>query len=80
MTIYHIKGMRIYGDPGDVRVPKPSSVDIAMRRGYGAGQYGGDNSYEAGTEEHETFEHYKAKMQEYQAAKAANGGNIPEGW
>jgi hypothetical protein len=67
---------RIYGDPGDVRVAKPSSVDVAMRRGYG----GGPNPYDADTEEHQAFEKYKAKMQEYQAAKAANDGNIPEGW
>jgi len=71
---------RIYGDPGDIRVFKPDSIDLAMRRGYGAGQHGGENPYEVGTPEHDTFEHYKAKMQEYQAAKAANGGNIPEGW
>lgn len=66
---------RIYGDRQS-RVPKPSSIDVAMRRGYG----GGANPYEAGTEEHATFEKYAAIAREYAAAKAANGGNIPEGW
>lgn len=71
---------RIYGDPGDIRVAKPDSIDVAMRRGYGAGEFGGENPYEDGTPEHATFEKYKAIMIEYQAAKAANGGNIPSGW
>lgn len=76
MTRYHIPGMRIYGDPGEQRVAKPSSIDVAMRRGYG----GGVNPYEEGTEEHATFEKYAAVAREYEAAKAANGGRIPEGW
>lgn len=71
---------RIYGEPGEVRVAKPDSIDVAMRRGYVAGEHGGENPYEDSTPEHTTFEKYKSIMIEYQIAKAANGGNIPGGW
>lgn len=83
MTDYSMRGMSVGAVPGNSYVRlNGSSTLSAHYQGRVAAEHGEGavNPYEVGTPEHEAWQFSYGKAKEYEAAKAANGGNIPEGW